>query len=56
MIVDAGTFNWSRDGRYPMLSEPRPEYQGIVLHETFGNFAFAIACRALGIRHLRTRR
>lgn len=51
-IVDAGTFNWSRDGRYPMLSEPRPEYQGIILHETFGNFAFAIACRVLGLRDL----
>ena len=35
-----------------MLSEPRPEYQGIVLHETFGNFAFAIACRVLGLRDL----
>jgi O-acetylhomoserine (thiol)-lyase len=52
MIVDAGTFNWSREGRYPMLSEPRPEYQGIVLHETFGNFAFAIACRVLSLRDL----
>ena len=52
MIVDAGTFNWSREGRYPMLSEPRPEYQGIVLHETFGNFSFAIACRVLGLRDL----
>ncbi len=51
-IVDAGTFNWSREGRYPMLSEPRPEYQGIVIHETFGNFAFAIACRVLGLRDL----
>jgi O-acetylhomoserine (thiol)-lyase len=52
MIVDGGTFNWSREGRYPMLSEPRPEYQGIVLHETFGNFAFAICCRVLGLRDL----
>ena len=52
MIVDAGTFNWSRDKKYPMLSEPRPEYHGIVLHETFGNFAFAIACRVLGLRDL----
>ena len=52
MIVDGGTFNWSREGRYPMLSEPRPEYHGIVLHETFGNFAFAIACRVLGLRDL----
>jgi len=52
LIVDGGTFNWSRDKKYPMLSEPRPEYQGIILHETFGNFAFAIACRVLGLRDL----
>jgi O-acetylhomoserine (thiol)-lyase len=52
LIVDGGIFNWSREGRYPMLSEPRPEYQGIVLHETFGNFAFAIACRVLGLRDM----
>jgi O-acetylhomoserine (thiol)-lyase len=49
-IVDGGTFNWSKSGNYPMLSEPRPEYGGVVLHETFGNFAFAIACRVLGLR------
>ena len=52
LIVDAGTFNWSREKRYPMLSEPRPEYHGIVLHETFGNFAFAIACRVLALRDI----
>jgi O-acetylhomoserine (thiol)-lyase len=52
MIVDGGSFNWSRDKKYPMLCEPRPEYSGIVLHETFGNFAFAIACRVLGLRDL----
>src|SRR5207247_10112655 len=49
-IVDGCTFNWSREKRYPMLCEPRPEYHGIVLHETFGNFAFAIACRVLALR------
>ncbi|HQS09183.1 MAG TPA: O-acetylhomoserine aminocarboxypropyltransferase, partial [Xanthobacteraceae bacterium] len=52
VIVDAGTFNWSATDRYPFLSKPRPEYQGIVLHETFGNFAFAIAARVLGLRDL----
>ncbi|HEY0219704.1 MAG TPA: O-acetylhomoserine aminocarboxypropyltransferase [Afipia sp.] len=52
IVVDAGTFDWSRDGRYPMLSEPRPEYHGIKLQETFGNFAFAIAVRVLGLRDL----
>ncbi|MFN3549088.1 MAG: O-acetylhomoserine aminocarboxypropyltransferase [Mesorhizobium sp.] len=49
-IVDGGTFDWSKSGKYPMLSQPRPEYAGLVLHETFGNFAFAIACRVLGLR------
>ncbi|MCB1416000.1 MAG: O-acetylhomoserine aminocarboxypropyltransferase [Nitratireductor sp.] len=52
IIVDGGTFDWIASGRYPMLSEPRPEYQGMVLAETFGNFAFAIACRVLGLRDL----
>ena len=52
MIVDGGTFNWLQNKRYPMLSEPRPEYSGMVLGETFGNFAFAIACRVLGLRDL----
>jgi O-acetylhomoserine (thiol)-lyase len=51
-IVDGGTFDWSKSGKYPMLSEPRPEYGGLVLHETFGNFAFAIAARVLGLRDL----
>jgi O-acetylhomoserine (thiol)-lyase len=52
VVVDAGTFDWARSGRYPMLSEPRPEYHGIKLQETFGNFAFAIAVRVLGLRDL----
>ncbi len=52
IIVDGGTFDWSQSGKYPMLSEPRPEYAGIVLHQAFGNFAFAIACRVLGLRDL----
>ena len=52
MIVDGGRFNWLQNKRYPMLSEPRPEYSGMVLGETFGNFAFAIACRVLGLRDL----
>ena len=52
IIVDGGSFDWIASGRYPMLSEPRPEYQGMVLAETFGNFAFAIACRVLGLRDL----
>ncbi|MCB1444969.1 MAG: O-acetylhomoserine aminocarboxypropyltransferase [Rhizobiaceae bacterium] len=50
ILVDGGTFDWSKSGKYPMLSEPRPEYGGLVLHQTFGNIAFAIAARVLGLR------
>ncbi|MBB4185225.1 O-acetylhomoserine (thiol)-lyase [Sinorhizobium terangae] len=50
IIIDGGTFDWSKSGKYPLLSEPRPEYAGVVLHEVFGNFAFAIAARVLGLR------
>lgn len=52
VLIDGGTFDWSASGNYPMLSSPRPEYGDIVLHDTFGNFAFAIACRVLGLRDL----
>ncbi len=52
VIVDGGNFDWSKSGRYPLLSEPNDSYHGIKLHETFGNIAFAIACRVLGLRDL----
>jgi len=52
VIVDGGTFDWSSSNKYPMLSAPRPEYSGVKLHAAFGNFAFAIACRVLGLRDL----
>ena len=52
LIVDGGSFDWGASDKYPMLTAPRPEYSGMILHETFGNFAFAIACRVLGLRDL----
>jgi O-acetylhomoserine (thiol)-lyase len=52
VVVDAGNFDWSASGRYPLLSEPNESYHGMKLHETFGGIAFAIACRVLGLRDL----
>jgi O-acetylhomoserine (thiol)-lyase len=52
VIVDGGNFDWSKSGRYPLLSEPNASYHGVKLHETFGNIAFAIAARVLGLRDL----
>ncbi|MGH8735550.1 MAG: O-acetylhomoserine aminocarboxypropyltransferase/cysteine synthase family protein, partial [Burkholderiales bacterium] len=51
-IVDCGTFDWFKSGRYPTLSEPSPSYHGVTFAETFGNFAFAIACRVFSLRDL----
>ena len=52
VLVDAGNFDWSKSGRYPLLSEPNASYHGLKMHETFGNIAFAIAARVLGLRDL----
>ncbi|MCE1236922.1 MAG: O-acetylhomoserine aminocarboxypropyltransferase [Hyphomicrobiales bacterium] len=52
VIVDAGAFDWLASGKYPMLSEPRPEYQGMVIGQAFGQIAFAIAVRVLGLRDI----
>ncbi len=51
MIVDCGTYDWlgSRH-RYSTMVEPNASYNGLILAETFGNFAFAIACRVMGLR------
>jgi O-acetylhomoserine (thiol)-lyase len=52
VIVDAGTFDWTRGGKYPYLAQPNPSYHGKVFTEAFGNLAFILACRALGMRDL----
>ena len=53
VIVDCGTFDWlAAKKKYAVLVEPNPSYNGMRLAETFGNFAFAIACRVLGLRDL----
>ena len=52
ILVDCGTFDWIESGRYPTLSQPNPSYNGMVMAETFGNFAFAIAARVLSLRDL----
>jgi O-acetylhomoserine (thiol)-lyase len=53
VLVDSGTFDWlGAKHRYNTLVEPNASYNGIKLAETFGNFAFAIAARVMGLRDL----
>ena len=51
LIVDGGKFDWG-NGKFPTLSEPCPSYHGMKLWETFGDMAYAIACRVLALRDL----
>ncbi len=51
VIVDGGKFDWG-SGKFPSLSDPNPSYHGMKMWETFGDMAFAIATRVLGLRDL----
>ena len=51
VIVDGGKFDWG-SGKFPSLSEPNPSYHGMKMWETFGDMAFAITTRVLGLRDL----
>lgn len=52
VIVDAGSFDWAKGGKYPALSEPNASYHGLTFTEAFGNLAFILATRTLGLRDL----
>jgi O-acetylhomoserine (thiol)-lyase len=53
VMVDCGTFDWiGAKHRYKTLVEPNASYNGMVLGEVFGNMAFAIAARVMGLRDL----
>jgi O-acetylhomoserine (thiol)-lyase len=51
VIVDGGKFDWG-SGKFPTLSEPNPSYHGMRMWETFGDMAFAVTTRVLGLRDL----
>ena len=56
IIVDSGKFDWLKSDKYPTLTEANESYHGMkfaeVFGEAFGNIAFAITCRVLGLRDL----
>ena len=51
-IVESGTFDWAKSGKYRTLTEDNPSYHGIRFYETFGDFAFCVAARALSLRDI----
>jgi len=51
-VIDSGTFDWTKSGKFPSLSEPAPEYNGIKFHEALGPMAFTFFGIAVGLRDL----
>ena len=50
VIVDGGTFDWAKSGRYPWISEPNPSYHGVKFTDAAGKAAFAVYIRAILLR------
>ena len=52
IIVDGGNFDWAASGRFPAFLEPDPSYHGLKFVEAFGNLAFILRARVLGLRDM----
>ena len=52
IIVDGGSFDWYQNDKFPLMTMPTKAYHGVKFAETFGDFGFAIRCKAIGLRDL----
>ena len=52
MVIDSGKFNWLGNSKYPSLSSPSPEYNGLIFSETFGDLAYTMFSHAISLRDL----
>ncbi|WP_439515300.1 O-acetylhomoserine aminocarboxypropyltransferase [Oceanibaculum nanhaiense] len=50
MLVDGGTFDWEKSGKFPTLTEPYAGYHGLDFAEEYGPLAFVMRARAEGLR------
>ncbi|MGE3907506.1 MAG: O-acetylhomoserine aminocarboxypropyltransferase [Reyranellaceae bacterium] len=50
ILVDGGTFDWEKSGKFPTLTEPYAGYHGLDFAEEFGPHAFVMRARAEGVR------
>ena len=50
VIVDGGTFDWEKSGRYPWISQLNPSYHGVRFTQAAGKAAFATYIHAILLR------
>lgn len=52
-VIEGGNFDWAKTkGKFPALTEPCAAYNGMNLYETFGNMAFTVHAKAVGLRDI----
>jgi O-acetylhomoserine (thiol)-lyase len=49
VVVDSGRFDWG-NGRFPIMTEPVPSYNGLRWWDNFGEYAFATRLRSEQLR------
>ena len=52
VVIDSGKFPWLRNSKFPSLSAPSPEYNGLTFAETFGDLAYTMYSHAISLRDL----
>ncbi|MDP6691113.1 MAG: O-acetylhomoserine aminocarboxypropyltransferase [Alphaproteobacteria bacterium] len=52
VVVDSGRFNWAQNDKFPSLTQPSEAYHGLTFSETFGDLAYTVYNRAVGLRDL----
>ena len=50
VLVDGGTFDWEKSGKYPTLTEPYQGFHGMVFTEESTTTAFSLRARREGLR------
>ena len=52
VVIDSGKFPWLGNSKYPSLSAPSAEYNGLTFAETFGDLAYTMYSHAVSLRDL----
>ena len=52
VVIDSGKFPWLGNPKYPSLSAPSAEYNGLIFAETFGDLAYTMYSHAISLRDL----
>ena len=52
VVIDSGKFPWLGNQKYPSLSAPSAEYNGLIFAETFGDLAYTMYSHAVSLRDL----